>query len=81
MEVVLTHPRYNDQLNKIEQVFKVEGHYWQDSWDPMTARNMILAMHGSDQQIFKYSELSPHRRVFHCPYCKEVGRNIGSICT
>ena len=73
VEAVPTHPRYNDRLKRIEQVFKVEGHYWQDSWDPLTARRMILAMHGPDSQIYKTSELSPEKKAFHCPYCKEVG--------
>ena len=32
VEAVPTHPTYNDRLKRIEQVFKVEGHYWQDNW-------------------------------------------------
>ena len=32
VEVVPTYPRYNDKTNRIEQVFKVEGHYGQDCW-------------------------------------------------
>ena len=28
VEAVPTHPRSNDRLKRIEQVFKVEGHYW-----------------------------------------------------